>query len=155
MLDYDYSWVVKDAEGRYTIDAVTARALCGDNPDSIPDFELKKRMSVIVHLNEGWLVLRDDLKEKSDNKLLKAAKKLREVMVITENPYSKSNNYRELMIYRMRLFSERERQVLRNGLRKPGSAWECIEGGAGLMDELEMVRMESNGKLVKDLKGTI
>lgn len=49
-------------------------------------------------------------------------------------------------IYRMRLFTERERAVLRKGLEDPNSSWKCIDGGSGMMDELEMVRFEVHGK---------
>jgi hypothetical protein len=55
----------------------------------------------------------------------------------------------------MRLFNSAERRILRKGLRMPGSDWACIEGGAGMMDELEMVNFESNGKLIKDLRRLI
>jgi hypothetical protein len=91
----------------------------------------------------------------TDQKLLKAARVLRDAGVISFNPYSGGENYQEPMIYRSRLFSERERAVIRNGLRKPGSGWECVPGGAGLMDELEMVQFEAHGKTLDQIKRTI
>ena len=91
----------------------------------------------------------------TDEKLLEAARVLATASVITTNPYKNSKTFGEPQIYRMRLFSERERAVLRAGLRKNGSAWECIEGGAGLMDELEMVQFEAHGRSIKDVKRTI
>lgn len=62
--------------------------------------------------------------------------------------------YKKWFVYRMRLFSPRERAVLRDALAKRNlvdgkivkSGWECVEGGAGMMDELQMVNFESNGK---------
>lgn len=78
---------------------------------------------------------------------------LRRLMVVTENPYPNGPDAGQLMIYRMRLFTPSERQVLRNGLRK--SSWECIQGGAGMMDELEMVNFESNGKKITDLRNNL
>lgn len=65
-----------------------------------------------------------------------------------------SHAYDKWSVYRMRLFSPRERAVLRDALAKRNlidgkvvkSGWECVEGGAGMMDELEMVNFESNGK---------
>jgi hypothetical protein len=91
----------------------------------------------------------------TDEKLLEAARALVEAGVISANPYSGSDDYQEPMIYRMRLFTERERATLRKGLSKPDSGWQCIEGGAGMMDELEMVQFESGGKSLKKINREI
>jgi hypothetical protein len=90
-----------------------------------------------------------------DKKLLKVARALYEADVITLNPYSGSDDYGEPVVYRARLFTESERATIRKGLRKPKSGWECIPGGAGLMDEFEMVQFESNGMALKDIKRRI
>lgn len=58
-------------------------------------------------------------------------------------------------VYRMRLFTPNERRILRRALTKKlvgkdgkihESGWECVEDGAGMMDELEMVNFQSGGK---------
>lgn len=48
-------------------------------------------------------------------------------------------------IYRMRLFSPEERRVLRKALAIEALPY-TIEGGAGMMDELEMVNFQVHGK---------
>jgi hypothetical protein len=86
---------------------------------------------------------------KQERELLDA---LKEASVVTPSPYK--SNEGELQVYRMRLFTPRQRQVLRNGLRGEHS-YECIEGGAGMMDELEMVNFEAHGTSVSEIKRQI
>lgn len=74
---------------------------------------------------------------------------LRNLMVVTENPYE--TNRGELMIYRMRLFTPSERGILRTAMTQHYGI-PCIQGGAGLMDELEMVNFECNGQKITDLR---
>lgn len=86
---------------------------------------------------------------KDERELLDVLKK---ASVVTPSPYETTKG--ELQIYRMRLFSARERAALRGAIRCD-NGWECAEGCAGMMDELEVVRLEVHGKRVKDLARTI
>lgn len=90
----------------------------------------------------------------TNEQLLEMAEALVKAQVITANSYS-GENAGKPMIYRMRLFTESERGTLRRGLRLPGSGWQCIPGGAGMMDELEMVQFEAHGRTLEDIKRTI
>jgi hypothetical protein len=58
------------------------------------------------------------------------------------------------MIYRMRLFTPSERHTLRKAMTESYGI-PCITGGAGMMDELEMVNFESNGKLIDSLQNQL
>lgn len=93
--------------------------------------------------------------DKHDEKILEAGKVLAKAGVISMNPYSGAKGYGDPLIYRMRLFLPDERSVLRKGLSLPGSGWECIPGGSGMMDELEMVNFEAHGKTLDQVKRTI
>jgi len=149
-----YPWLIRQPDGQFTFDRETALALLGqENPNDIPEPELHRRMVLVADLNLGYIQLPPEPEAALLGDQKKAWEKLRNTSVVTANPYQTDKG--EWMIYRMRLFSPQERQVLRTGLRKPGSGWECIEGGAGMMDELEMVNFESNGKKVRDLRRMI
>ncbi len=151
-----YPWLaIRSSDGKATVDTSDlVDRLTKADPSGMP--ELQMRMYIATAINEGYVQLVP--KPEPENPLGGAEKraweKLRNIMAVTTNPYK--TNKGAWMIYRFRLFSPSERRALREAIRKAASQpYQTASGCAGMMDELEMVNFESNGKLIKDLKREI
>lgn len=82
---------------------------------------------------------------KQERELLDALKK---ASVVTQSSYK--NEEGKLKVYRMRLFSRNERHTLRHALVPEGEAL-AVDGGSGMMDELQMINFEAHGMGIDEI----